>query len=97
MAEKIFAKGAFLKDPRDGAPDFVIGTLGIKVAEFKDFLDEHVKANGYVDFDLLRGQNGKPYMALNTYKSEKPEVAKEKTADTIEYPEEDINPDDIPF
>lgn len=97
MAEKTFAEGAFWKEPREGAPEFVVGSLGIKVEDFKKFLDTHVKNNGYVDFDILKGRSGKPYMALNTYKSEKPEVAKEKTEDVIDYPVEDINPDDVPF
>lgn len=99
MADKIFAGGMVFKLPRAGAPSFVVGSLGIKVEDFKKFLDEHVKQNGWVDLDLLLGQNGHPYAALNTYQPEKPKFMKEEETvhvDGVDYPIEP-NPDDVPF
>lgn len=73
--EKIFPTGLFFKGPREGAPEFVKGSLGIKVEDFKKFLDEHVKVNGYVDLDFLEAkEGGKQYFALNTYKPEAPDI-----------------------
>lgn len=84
MAEKIFATGAFLKIP-DNKPDFVIGRLGIKVDEFKAFLDEHVKNNGWVDLDLLMGRENKPYVALNTFTPERPAVAEDGGTSSVPF------------
>lgn len=98
MAEKTFTDGLIFKLPREGAPDFVKGSLSIKVEEFKAFLDEHVTNSGWLNIDLLVGKSMKPYAALNTFVPEKPGVVKEEVeAAPIEYPVEDINPDDIPF
>lgn len=94
MADKIFADGLLVKLPRDGAPEFVLGSLSVKGDEFKKFIDEHVKVSGWLNIDLLIGKSGKPYAALNTYEVEKPESLKE---DTIEYPAEEDNSSDVPF
>jgi hypothetical protein len=40
-------------------------------------------------------KGGKSYAELNTFEVEKPDSLKEEP--TIEYPTEDINPDDVPF
>lgn len=95
MAEKQFADGLIFKLPRDGAPDFVKGSVSIKVAEFVPFLQANEKNSGWVNIDLLVGKSGKPYAALNTYEVEKPDSLKDEP--TIEYPAEEINPDDVPF
>lgn len=100
--DKIFPDGLIFKAPRENAPTFVIGSLSVKVEEFKAFLDAHVNNAGWVNLDLLMGKTGKPYIELNTYKAEKPESLQEP-ADTLtpptatmEYPE-GPNPEDIPF
>lgn len=104
MAEKIFAKGIYFSQ-RVGAPVYVKGSLSIKVSEAISFLEQHVNGSGYVNIDVKESKGGKLYCELNTYvaKSKTPrnEVednqAKLNDMDTIEYPEEDINPDEIPF
>lgn len=92
--EKIFADGMVFKLPREGAPDFVKGSVSILVADFVKFLEANEKKSGWVNIDLKVGQSGKAYAELNTFEVAKPESLKE---DTIEYPTEDINPDDVPF
>ena len=77
MAEKIFADGLIVKGAREGAPEFVMGSLSFKVEEFKAFLDKHVSNNGWVNVDMLVGKSGKPYAALNTYKPERPSMVEE--------------------
>lgn len=94
MADKIFANGCVFKK-REGAPEFVIGSLGIKVDDFKKFLDEHVKNNGWVDLDILTSKEGKPYVSLNTYSPEKPAVVERQRSQ--EEIDEEINIDDTPF
>lgn len=101
--EKIFADGIFFQK-RDGAPSFIVGSLSLKVAELIPFLQKHELNSGYVNIDIKQSQKGGYYCELNTWKPTK-EPVKEETKnqselnnmDTIEYPEEEINPDDIPF
>ena len=59
--EKIFGEGLFVKEPREGSPDFVKGSISIKVEEFKAFLDEQVNEKGYVNLDIKVGKSGKWY------------------------------------
>lgn len=92
--EKVFAKGIYWDDKHPNAPEFVVGKLSFKVADAIAFLQEHVKNSGYVNCDVKRGQNGKVYIELNTFMPGKPKILEENT---IEYPQEEINPDDIPF
>jgi len=65
--EKIFADGLIYKAPRQGAPEYVKGSLSVKVDEFKAFLDKH-NNNGWVNLDFLQSKNGKLYFALNNWK-----------------------------
>ncbi|MBR1146658.1 hypothetical protein [Bradyrhizobium sp. AUGA SZCCT0431] len=85
MSEKIYAKGVFIKKP-ENAPEFVLGRVGINYHDFVAFLEEHTKANGWCDFDLLNGDKG-PYLVLNTF------VPKPKDEPREEAPADD----QIPF
>lgn len=85
---KTFADGLIVKKPREGAPDFVMGRLSFKVDEFVAFLSKHKDTQGWVNVDLLIGQSGKPYAALDTWKPEKP-ATKEKP--------EVVTGEEIPF
>lgn len=107
--EKIFPKG-FYFNRREGAPVYVIGSVSIKVPELIPFLEAHQNNAGYVNIDILTAQTtGKPYCALNTYQPQsKPTVTQEAENQeklnnmstdegTIEYPDEQISSEDIPF
>ena len=74
--EKEFPKGIIFKKPRDGAPDFVKGSLSFKVDEFVEYLQKNIK-NGWVNLDLKLSQGGKLYLDLNAGKKE------EKTDTTV--------------
>lgn len=63
-------KGFFFDRPREGAPDFVKGKLGIKVDDAVEFLRENRNDKGYVNLDLLVSKEGKPYLKLNDWKPE---------------------------
>ena len=99
--EKIFAQGLIFKAPRPKAPDFIKGTLSVKVDEFKEFIDKYIN-KGWVNIDLKVSKGGKYYAELNTWKK------KETQAETIEknneiqentdsLEEKEINIEDIPF
>lgn len=113
MAEKIFANGINFKMPRDNAPGWIKGTLSFKVTDAIAFLQKHENVAGFVNVDVKESKGGSVYCELNTYKLERPaglgttteaeDRAYDRRADAaqepdpIDYPAEDINPDDIPF
>lgn len=93
---KIFTEGLMFKLPRDGAPEFVKGSLSVKVEEFKAFLDEHVSNAGWVNIDLKVGQSGKAYAELNQFVPQKPSNFSKD--DGIPYPKEEEDDSSlIPF
>ena len=106
MQEKIFVDGMFYEVP-DNVPEFVKGKLAFKVAEFIEFLKKNERNNGFVYVDLKKSQGGKNYAELNTWtpKNEQEKAVKEEienqtslnNMDKVEYPDEQINIEDIPF
>lgn len=97
MAEdKVYPDGIFWNQPRDGAPDFVIGNLNIPDKKvFIQWLQS--QSTDRISIDVNFGRSGKPYTQLNTFepKSQASEniPAPTPSPDTIEgFPE-----DDIPF
>lgn len=68
MAEdKIMADGMFFKEKHQNAPDFVIGGLSIKIDQFAKFVKDH-KDGEYLNFQVLKSKQGKPYIVLDTWK-----------------------------
>lgn len=65
--ETIFADGFFFERPREKAPDFVKGSLSIKVHEASQFMQKHKNRAGYINLDLLVSTKGKLYLKLNQY------------------------------
>lgn len=87
--ETVFADGMIFKRPRDGAPEFVKGSMSFKVEEFKSFLDKY-NNNGWVNVDLLLSQKGSLYCKLNTWK-------KEEQSSGLDLGSESTQPENIPF
>ena len=85
MSDPVFADGIFFKQPRDGAPDFVKGSVSVKVDEALPFLQAN-QDDGWVRLDLKESRNGKLYFQLNTWK---PQSNTAEAADELN--------DDIPF
>lgn len=105
--ETVFLQGFIFKRPHENAPAFVKGSMSIKVDEAIAFLQQH-NNNGWVNADLLASKdNSKLYFKLNTYKPETSQNAPQAPTPTVnagedtrqapQYPEEEINPEDIPF
>lgn len=96
MADKEFVDGMAFKGPREGAPDFVIGSLSIRVGDFNEWFAKWQDAHpgeAWINIDVLTGRSGKSYCALNTYKklgmTEKPAA--------LEEPRDVIDDSQIPF
>ena len=64
--EKIFADGMRFNLPRPKAPEYVKGSISIKVDNFINFLQTHAK-NGWVNLDLKESKKGVLYLELNTW------------------------------
>jgi hypothetical protein len=63
--EKIFADG-FLFKRRENAPEFVIGSLSLKVDEAIAFIKNNTKA-GWVNLDIKQARSGNYYLELDTF------------------------------
>jgi hypothetical protein len=92
--EPIFTDGLRAYKPRDNAPDWVKADLAIDVAKFTVFINDHAKPDGSVRIQIKEGKTGNYYAALDQWTKDTPRAA---TTPTIEYPKDDINPDDLPF
>ena len=66
--KKTFPEGIFYQKPRQGAPEFVRGSLSIKVADAIPFLEKNKNAQGYVNIDMLLSKDKALYLALNEWK-----------------------------
>ena len=80
------------KEPRAKAPDYVKGSLSIKVEEFIPFLQEHAK-NGWVNINLKEAKSGKFYAELDTWVPNKDRSESAEEAP----PGGDIPSEDIPY
>lgn len=94
--DKIFADGFIFKQPRPNAPEWVVGSLSLKVEDAIAFLQEREK-KGWVNLNINIAQSGKPYVALDTWepdgsrsntKPEYDEPQTQVTEDGVEYEEE---------
>lgn len=48
---------------REGSPDFVLGSFGLKLDDLKQYVND----KGYVNFDIIKGKYGN-YIKVNEYK-----------------------------
>lgn len=78
--QKVYPKGLFINQPHANAPDFVVGKISVKVQDFVEFLNANKNEAGYVNLDLLNGNDGL-YSVLDEWKpsseAKSPKVAKE--------------------
>ena len=91
---KVFPAGLIYKLPRENAPDFVKGSLSIKVDEFVNFLHEH-QNNGWVNLDFLKSKDDKLYFALNEWKKQENKEQVEPQEEPQNNEEESF--DNVPF
>lgn len=78
MSDVKFIDGFFAKAPRQGAPDFVKGSVSIKIEDFAKWVGAYKKANPgeeWLNIDIKESRGGKWYASENTWKpagSDKP-------------------------
>lgn len=108
---KVFANGLIFKKPGQKAPSWIIGNVSVKVDEFINFLNEHNYGSEWVNLEIKESKTGKVYCELSTFDPKatkpraKPWVQEEENNQEalnnmgkgVEYPDEEISPDDIPF
>ena len=85
-----FPDGLIYKLPKEGAPDFVKGSISIKRAELVKWLSG--KSDEWINLDLKVGQSGKSYASVNTWK---PDNA--STVPTVNVSAKTDPADDLPF
>ena len=64
--EKVFADG-FIFKRQENAPEFVVGSMSIKVDEAMAFLAQN-ESKGWVNLNVKQSKGGKYYMELDTWK-----------------------------
>lgn len=93
MAEdKILAEGLFFKEKRQNAPEFVIGGFSIKIDQFSKFVKDH-KDGEYLNFQVLKSKQGKPYIVLDTWKPNRDQSPE----DIHVHDDSKIDTSDLPF
>jgi len=76
--EKVFADG-FLFKTRENQPDWVVGSMAVKVEDAVVFLKENAK-NGWVNLNINTSKSGKQYVELDTFEpTKKKETTEEVT------------------
>ena len=63
--DKEFPQGIYFKLPRGNAPDFVKGSLSIKIQDAIDWL--HQQQGEWVNIDLKESRDGRPYSEVNRW------------------------------
>jgi len=75
--EKVFADG-FLFKTRENQPDWVVGSMSVKVEDAVVFLKENAK-NGWVNLNINTSKSGKQYVELDTFEPTKKKATEEVT------------------
>lgn len=86
MEETSFVDGLIVKKPREGAPEFVIGSLSMKREELIGWLGK--QEGEWVNADMLVSKKGSWYAKVNTWKPEPQNQEVDERAD---------EPEDMPF
>tara|TARA_R100000278_G_scaffold36560_1_gene32822 strand:+ start:2595 stop:2837 length:243 start_codon:yes stop_codon:yes gene_type:complete len=77
--EKVFADG-FLFKTRENQPDWVVGSMSVKVEDAVVFLKENAK-NGWVNLNINTSKSGKQYVELDTFEPTK----KKETTEEVPF------------
>lgn len=91
--EKIFTEGIYLNKVHDSAPPFIKANISIHIEKAIDWLQKNkalADEKGYIKLVGKESQQGKRYFEVDQWKPT-------QSSQTPEYPEGDINPEDVPF
>lgn len=110
MSDKKFIDGLLVKAPRDGAPEYIIGSLSLKREELIAWLQ--LQSGEWINADIKVSQGGKWYAAVNEWKPQggarsggrqhAPQQRDtggyaQRRAQQSEPPMDDFADDDLPF
>lgn len=95
MSEPKFVNGLILKAPRDGAPDFVKGSISIRVEELMTFLAK--QKTEWVNLDIKESKAGKWYAQVNDWKPESKQDQAIQNSQTQQPTHDEEFNDDIPW
>jgi len=84
--DKVFADG-FMFKRQDSAPDFVVGSISVKVDDAIVFLKEKQK-KGWVNMNVKKSQKGTFYIELDTWEPR----AKEQALPSQELNKKEVEP-----
>lgn len=103
MPEKTFSEGIYLNTVHEKAPEFIKANVSINIEKAIAWL-QLMKATGkaddkgYIRLVGKESKEGKRYFELGTWKpNAQANTAPAASEKDIEFPEEYINPADIPF
>ena len=88
MADIEFVDGLMVKAPRDGAPDFVKGSISIKRVDLGNWL--RTKDDEWINIDIKVSKGGKWYAAVNDWKPDASQGMKTEPMSSAEL-------EDMPF
>lgn len=104
MSKTQFVDGLIVKAPHANAPDFIKCKLAIKRDELIAWLQGQ---DEWVNLDVKSSKGGKWYASVDNWKpnqnesqevkSQEPVVQYASSSDAINYPDDDIDPSEIPF
>jgi hypothetical protein len=66
MSDTVFAYGLIVKT-KENQPQWVLANLSFKVDDFTKFMNDN-QSNGWVNVQLLKSKDGKPYAKLDNWK-----------------------------
>lgn len=97
MEDNKFAQHIYFDRPKEGAPSFVKGRMSMRRDDAIKYLQSlPVSEKGYVQFDLLASKdNTRLYFKFNDFKPKEDPGNIPNTSKP--YPEDEINPEDVPF
>jgi len=96
METKVFVDGLSIKEPRDGAPDFVKAAITIKRADLGNWL--RARQDEWINIDVKVSKAGKWYCEVNSWvpKQQLEPHQQSVAADVLRQGGEPFT-DDIPF
>jgi hypothetical protein len=97
--DKVFASG-FIFKRNEKAPDFVVGSISMKVDDAITFMRDHEK-NGWVNLTVKQARSGNYYIELDTFEPKKGGASsyrKERDEEPVaREPQVEEESDELPF
>ena len=73
MSDIVFADGFYFKEPHKNAPEFVKGSLSIKLEDAIPFLTKYRVEGEWLNLSIKESKAGKIYIAVDDWKADNKE------------------------